>query len=140
MTVLSIGLKGEYSFVVRSEHLASQVKDPTLPQVLATPIMILAMENAALNAIRGHLRPEETAVGILVDVQHLSATPAGQRVTAAAELIKVEGRRLTFSVVAHDEIDEIGRGTHMRSLIDRATFEEQLTKKRARTDRHRSGQ
>ena len=89
-----------------------------LPPVLATPIMILAMENAALNAIREYLEPGESAVGTAVDVRHLAATPLGQQVMAEAEVIEVDGRRIVFAVTARDEVEEIGRGTHERMMID----------------------
>jgi fluoroacetyl-CoA thioesterase len=99
--------------------------------------MILAMESAALNAIRGYLDPSESAVGIAVDVRHIAATPAGQRVTAQAEVTKVDGRRIVFAVTAHDEIEEIGRGTHERMVIDLRRLEQRLEAKRIRspTDR-----
>ena len=89
-----------------------------LPPVLATPIMILAMENAALNAIREYLEPGESAVGTAVDVRHLAATPLGLQVPAEAEVIEVDGRRIAFAVTARDEVEEIGRGTHERMMID----------------------
>jgi fluoroacetyl-CoA thioesterase len=116
--------------MVAPEHLANRFKDPMLPPVLATPVMILIMENAALNAIREFLEPGESAVGTAVDVQHLAATPAGHRVTAEAEVIKVAGRRIEFKVSARDEIDEIGRGTHERMVVDLRRLEQRLAAKR----------
>jgi len=112
------GTRGTYAMRVRPEHLANQFKDAILPQVLATPVMILMMENAALNAVRDYLDPGETAVGTAVDVKHLAATPLGHQVEAQAEVTAVEGRRITFAVSARDEIEEIGRGTHERMLVD----------------------
>lgn len=130
MTAVQIGAKGQFTLVVRAEHLANQVKDPMLPPVLATPVMILAMENAALNAIRGHLEAGETAVGTMVNVLHLAATPIGQRVTAEAEVTGVDGRRLTFAVTAHDEVEEIGRGVHERMLVNLHRLEQRLETKK----------
>jgi fluoroacetyl-CoA thioesterase len=118
MHAIPIGTKGRFTLDVAPQHLASQFKDATLPPVLATPLMILAMENAALNAIRDYLEPGESAVGTAVDIRHLAATPAGQRVTADAEVTEVEGRRIIFAVTAHDETEEIGRGTHERMVVD----------------------
>jgi fluoroacetyl-CoA thioesterase len=83
-----------------------------LPQVLATPVMILVMENAALNAIRPFLEPGESAVGIAVDVEHLAATPVGHDVSATAEVVAVDGKRIDFKVSARDNEEEIGRGSH----------------------------
>ncbi|HEV3410190.1 MAG TPA: hypothetical protein VG095_07840, partial [Chthoniobacterales bacterium] len=63
------GARGEFSLRVSHEHLASQFKDPLLPPVFSTPVMIMMMENAALNALRPFLEPGESAVGTLVNVR-----------------------------------------------------------------------
>jgi fluoroacetyl-CoA thioesterase len=86
MQAIPLRVRGSFTLVVKPENLASRFKDSMLPPVLATPIMILAMENAALNAIREYLEPGESAVGTAVDVRHLAATPVGQQVTAEAEV------------------------------------------------------
>ena len=118
MHAIPLGAKGAFTLVVTPEHLANRFKDAILPPVLATPLMILAMENAALNAIRNYLEPGETALGTAVDIRHIAATPAGQRVTAEAEVIQVEDRRIVFAVAARDDVEEIGNGTHERMVVD----------------------
>jgi fluoroacetyl-CoA thioesterase len=118
MHAIPLGAKGAFTLVVTPEHLANRFKDAILPPVLATPLMILAMENAALNAIRNYLEPGETALGTAVDIRHIAATPVGQRVTAEAEVIQVEDRRIVFAVAARDDVEEIGKGTHERVLVD----------------------
>lgn len=130
MRPIPLGAKGSFSLVVAPQHLASQFKDATLPPVLATPVMIMAMENAALNAIRPFLEPSETALGTAVDVRHLAATPVGQRVRAEAEVTGVEGRRIEFTLSARDETEEIGRGTHERMIVDYERIERRLAGKR----------
>jgi fluoroacetyl-CoA thioesterase len=111
---------------VLPEHLANQFKDAMLPQVLATPVMILIMENAALNAIRSFLDSGESAVGAAIDVRHLAATPVGHDVRAEAEVINVDGKRIEFKVSARDETEEIGNGTHQRIVINLRSFNERL--------------
>jgi fluoroacetyl-CoA thioesterase len=123
------GAKGTFTLRVRPAHLANQFKDAMLPQVFATPMMITAMENAALNAIRDYLEPGESAVGTAVDVRHLAATPVGHDVTAEAEVTGVEGRRITFKVRARDETEEIGSGTHERMVIDLRQLDQRLAAK-----------
>jgi len=103
-----------------------------LPQVLATPVMILIMENAALAAIKPYLDQGESAVGTAIDVRHLAATPVGHDVRAEAEVIKVDGKRLEFKVSASDGMEEIGSGTHQRMVIDLRSFNERLAKKSKR--------
>ena len=129
MRDIPVGAKGTATLLVKPEHLANQFKDAMLPQVLATPMMILLMENAALNAIRGYLDPGESAVGTAVDIQHLAATPVGHQVNAQAEVTKVDGRQIEFKVSASDEHDEIGRGTHRRVAINLDAFNQRLAAK-----------
>lgn len=133
MRVIPPGAKGRFTLVVEPEHLAQHLKDPSLPPVLATPVMILMMENAAFNAIRDYLEPGESAVGTVVNVRHLAATPVGQTVTAEAEVTQVEGRRITFAVTARDEVEEIGAGIHERAVVDLERLTKRLAAKRNRT-------
>src|SRR5438477_897525 len=129
MRPIPLGAKGIFKLRVTPAHLANQFKDAMLPPVFATPMMIRAMENAALNAIRGYLDAGESAVGTAVDVRHLAATPAGHEVTAEAEVTGVDGRRVMFNVSARDEKEEIGRGTHERMVVDLRRLGERLSAK-----------
>jgi fluoroacetyl-CoA thioesterase len=94
--------------------------------------MILAMENAALNAIKPFLEAGESAVGTEIDVRHLAATPVGHDVRAEAEVINSAGKRIEFKVSARDETEEIGSGTHQRTVINLQSFNEHLAKKSKR--------
>ncbi len=129
MRTIPIGAKGTYTLRVTSAHLANQFKDAALPKVFATPVMVTAMENAALNAVRNYLDPGESAVGTVVNIRHLAATPAGHRVIAEAVVTKVDGRRIEFKVSARDETEEIGNGMHERMVIDVARLEQRLAAK-----------
>jgi fluoroacetyl-CoA thioesterase len=132
MRKIPLGTKGTFKMRVLPEHLANQFKDAMLPQVLATPVMILIMENAALNAVRSFLDSGESAVGAAIDVRHLAATPVGHDVRAEAEVINVDGKRIEFKVSARDETEEIGNGTHQRIVIDLRSFNERLAIKNKR--------
>ena len=131
MRQIPLGAKGTSMLRVQPEHLANRFKDALLPQVLATPVMILVMENAALNAMRPYFDAGESAVGTAVDVRHFAATPVGHEVRATAEVINVEGRRVDFKVSASDDKEEIGSGTHQRIVIDLGSFNERLAEKGA---------
>jgi fluoroacetyl-CoA thioesterase len=130
------GTKGTYSFTVADRHLANATdpSDPILLPVLASKEMILAMEFAAMNAMRPFLDPGETSAGIAFDVQHLAATPPGHRVRVEAELVKHEGKRLEFKVSAFDEADQIGSGIHARGVINSAKFAERVKAKIKKAD------
>ena len=132
MRKIPLGTKGTFKMRVLPEHLANQFKDAMLPQVLATPVMILIMENAALNAIRSFLDSGESAVGAAIDVRHLAATPVGHDIRAEAEVINVDGKRIEFKVSARDETEEIGNGTHQRTVINLRSFNERLANKSKR--------
>ena len=129
MKKIPAGTKGEFRLVVAQEHLANRFKDSDLPPVLATPVLIMVMENAALAAIKPYLEPGETAVGTRVDVLHLAATPVGRRVKGKAEVIRVDGRRVEFKVRATDAGEEIGIGTHERMVIKLDKFNQSLKTK-----------
>jgi fluoroacetyl-CoA thioesterase len=129
MRQIPLGTTGTATLRVQPEHLANRFKDAMLPQVLATPVMILVMENAALNAIKPFLDAGESAVGVAVDVKHLAATPVGHEVCATAEVVDVDGKRIDFKVSASDGKEEIGKGSHQRIVIDLRSFNERLAKK-----------
>ncbi|MDQ2961638.1 MAG: thioesterase family protein [Pseudomonadota bacterium] len=129
MQSIPVGAQGSFSLVVTPDLLADRFKDATLPAILATPVMIMIMENAALNAIKPYLGAGESALGTRIDVRHLAATPAGRRVTGEAEVTKVDGRRIEFRIRATDGGEEIGIGTHERMVIDLAKFSERMKTK-----------
>lgn len=130
MDELSVGLTGERNATVLPELTARYMGSGGL-DVYATPAMIALMEAAAVAAIE-HLLPEgQASVGIAVDVEHLSATPVGEQVRAQAEIIDIEGRRVTFEVRAWDDSELIGEGTHTRFVIDLERFMSRLKQSRA---------
>jgi fluoroacetyl-CoA thioesterase len=129
MKSIPVGATGSFSLIVAPDQLANRFKDATLPPVLATPVMIMIMENAALNAIKPYLDAGESALGTRVDVRHLAATPAGRQVSGEATVTAVDGRRIEFSIRAVDGAEEIGVGTHERMVIQLAKFLERFKAK-----------
>jgi fluoroacetyl-CoA thioesterase len=103
-----------------------------MPKVFATAYMVGLLEWACIDAMAAHLDPGEQSVGTGIQVTHSAATPPGMTVTVEVSLTKVEGRRLTFAVRAHDGVDAITEGTHERVIIDRARFDKKLEEKRTR--------
>src|ERR1700693_3102183 len=130
MRPIPVGAKGTYTLRVMPAHLANQFKDAALPQVFATPMMVTAMENGALNAVRDYPEAGESAVATAANARHLAATPVGHQVTAVAEVTKVDGRHIEFKVSARDETEEIGNGTHARMVVDMGRLDQRLKAKK----------
>jgi fluoroacetyl-CoA thioesterase len=104
-----------------------------MPAVLATGYLVGLMEWACIEALRPHLDwPREQSLGTLVNFTHDAATPPGYTVTVDVRVEKVEGRKITFAVSAHDGADRISSGTHERHLIDAAKFSAKVAQKAAR--------
>lgn len=116
-----IGKEFSVSLTVGDEHTALAVGSGSLA-VFATPCMIAALEEAAAACAQAYLEEGETTVGTLMNVEHISATPVGMTVTAAAKLTEVDGRKLVFSVTAVDEVGVIGQGTHERFVVQAEKF------------------
>ncbi len=129
MKEIPVGARGSYSLRVEPRYLASSFKDSILPPVFSTPYLVLIVENAALNAIRQYLEPGESAVGTRVDLRHLVATPVGREVTGHAEVLRTEGRRIDFRIWAVDGQEEIGAGTHERTVVSVARIIEKMAAK-----------
>ncbi len=119
---LQPGIKHQIERTVTDEYTATHVGSGKAA-VLATPVMILFMETAAMEAVQDRLPPGHQTVGVHVDVRHIAPTPVGMKVTVTAELIQAEGRLLTFRVTAQDERETVGTGTHQRAIIDLARFQ-----------------
>jgi fluoroacetyl-CoA thioesterase len=101
-----------------------------MPQVLATGYLVGLMEWACIEALRPHLDwPREQSLGTHVNFSHLAATPPGFTVTVNVKLEKIEGRKLAFSLSAHDGMDLISEGTHERIVIDAARFNAKIEQK-----------
>ena len=127
---LHIGLKGKAELVVGEEHTAPKVGSGRV-HVLATPVMINLIEAAALAAVEHLLPPGQQSLGTHLDVRHYAATPVGMRMSAEAELVKIDGRLLTFRVSAADAVELIGDGTHERVVVTLERFDQRVQKKAA---------
>lgn len=128
MDELKPGLTGQATMVVGTRDTAPRVGSGHV-HVLATPVMIGLMEEAALAAVERLLPDGKQSLGTRMDVSHIAATPVGMKVEAVAELVEVDGRKLTFKVTARDEMDLIGEGTHERVVVTAASFQSRIDEK-----------
>jgi predicted thioesterase len=115
------GLSAEVEITVSETDTAAHLGSGLVP-VYATPALIALMENAAVRTLEGNLPKGQTTVGGQIDVRHLAATPVGMKVRARAELVKVDGRKLTFRIQAWDEAEKIGKADHIRYIVDEDNF------------------
>ncbi|MDE2571187.1 MAG: thioesterase family protein [bacterium] len=111
---------------------AAQAGNPGV-EVLSTPMLLQMIEVAAAQCVTPCLEAGQASVGTAVDVQHIAATPVGMIVRAEAEIVTIEGRRVTFAVAAFDEREKIAEGTHERVIVDRSAFLERVAEKQAPT-------
>ena len=128
LTRITAGLTGSAQLVVGLEHTAPFVGSGRIA-VLATPVMINVIEAAALEAVEHLLPAGHQSLGIHLDVGHVAATPVGLQVIATAEVVRVQGRTITFRVEARDPFEAIGGGTHQRVVVGVARFDERVQRK-----------
>lgn len=116
-----IGMNFTSTVVVTQENSAAALGSGFLP-VFATPAMVALMENAAMKAVAPVLEQGATTVGAEINTTHIKPSPIGATVSATATLVAVEGRKLMFDVEARDEVGLIGKGTHVRFIVDAERF------------------
>lgn len=130
-TRVAPGLTGESSIVVSYAETAAGVgNDPELT-VLSTPHLLLLVEMACYAAVRSALGPDQRIVGNAVTLKHLAPTPIGERVTARATLLAVDGARLVFDVTIDDARERVGEARMESFAVDLARFQRRLARKMA---------
>lgn len=125
---LKVGMTAQVEKVVSEDDTAVRFGSGGV-RVFATPMMIALMESAALNTVDPYLGEDLATVGLSLNVKHLAATPVGMKVTAKAELVSIEEKKLTFRVESYDEQEKIGEGTHERYIIRLSRFLERTGQK-----------
>ena len=100
--------------------------------VYATPRMVSDVEYACRDFLLAHLAPGEDSVGAHVSIDHLAATPLGLRVEINASVVEVDRRKVTFEFTVHDPVEQVGRGKHVRFVVETAKSRERLAAKRAK--------
>jgi fluoroacetyl-CoA thioesterase len=114
---LKVGLKHTTTVTVTDDMTPAHLRSEPL-RVLSTPDMIRLIERTAIEAVQPCLAPGQATVGTRVDVAHLAGTLVGMTVTIAVELTAIDRRKLTFSVDVRDELEQAGKGTHERFIVD----------------------
>jgi fluoroacetyl-CoA thioesterase len=123
--IIKVGMNAERTLVVPVERTVGHFV-PDMPMVYATPMMILEMEIASGDAIRGHLAPGWVTLGTEVDIRHLAAALVGATVRTTAKVIAVERRVIRFEVEAFEGTRKLGEGRHARGLVNLESFNKRL--------------
>jgi predicted thioesterase len=100
--------------------------------VYATPRMVSDVEYACRDYLLAHLDQGEDSVGAHVSIDHLGATPPGLEVTIEARITALDRRRVTFEYSVKDPIEEVGRGVHVRFVVETAKSRERIAAKRVK--------
>ena len=119
--MIEIGLKHTSELTVTDTLTAIKMGSGDMP-VLATPAMMALIENAAMLAVADELPEGCTTVGAHIESSHLKPSKIGDKVTATAEVTKVDGKKIEFKVSAYFGEALLGEGTHLRFIVDRKRF------------------
>ena len=111
-----IGKTNTVTTQVTTKNTAKAVGSGSL-YVFSTPMMVALMEQAACGCFANSLAANETSVGTQVNVAHIAASKVGMEVSATATVTAVDGRKVSFDVVAHEGEKEVGKGTHERFVV-----------------------
>ena len=123
--MIEIGLKHTSEITVTEAVTAIKMGSGDMP-VLATPAMMALMENAVMLAVASELPEGSTTVGGHIESSHLKPSKIGDKVSATAEVIKVDGKKIEFKVSAYSGDTLLGEGTHLRFIVDKERFMSKL--------------
>ena len=127
--MLETGIKGTKTVTVNEANTAKTMGSGTL-DVFATPALIALMEETCWRSVADQLEDGCGTVGTLLEIRHTAPTPIGMDVTCESELVEVDGRRLVFTVQAHDAKGLVGEGRHERFVIQNEKFQAKAKAKR----------
>ena len=99
---------------------------------LASPIMIIFIEQTCMQATDHLLLADQMTVGYNFEIKHLAPTPPEWEVTVDAELIEFDGRMMSYQVTVRDAVGVVGKGQHVRCIVGKEKFHEQLAERRDR--------
>jgi len=119
---LEIGQKFTREMLVTEQNVVSALSDTIKFDVLATPYLVALMEDSCNSNLMPHLDNGYVSVGFHVDIYHTGATPIGMKVWVDSEITEIDGRKITFNVMARDENGDVGFGTHERFIVNLERF------------------
>ena len=126
---LKVGAERQQSFEIDTGRTIEFMGDDM--RIYSTPSMVRDIEETCWTLCQEHLEDGEETVGAHVSVDHLGASLLGMTSKVQATVVNVDGARITLEVEVHDGMDTVGKGKHVRFVIDRDRQMARLDKKRA---------
>lgn len=125
---VAVGDVGKVEWIVKEHMLASSVGSGAV-EVFSTPFLVALAEAAGVEALKDKLEAGNTSVGTSITVNHLNATPLGDKVYAVATVVAIEGRKVSFTFEAFDSVEKIGDGKHDRFVLNAERFASKVASK-----------
>ena len=126
--MLEAGITNTEATMVTEQNTALALGSGTV-EVFATPAMINLIEYTCARSVEDELEAGQTTVGTNLSISHDAPTPIGMEVSCKSELVKVDGRALSFTVEVVDKQGTVGRGTHDRFIGDKERFQSKANAK-----------
>ncbi|MDD2414181.1 MAG: thioesterase family protein [Eubacteriaceae bacterium] len=126
---LKVGMELKKDYTVTRNETAKHIGSGGV-EVLATPMLVNWVENAAYEMAGLCLPDEETTVGVNINLDHMAATPVGMKVRVKVLLKEVDRKKLIYSVEAWDTVQKVAEGTHMRYVVTKTKFMGKVLQKR----------
>lgn len=101
-------------------------------RVYATPELVRDFEQTCRDFLLAHVDAGEDSVGTGISVSHSGATLLGMQVELSITVAKLEGRLVSFDLLAKDGAEEISRGSHTRFVVDVEKLRARLAAKAAK--------
>lgn len=123
--LIPAGSSGSAALVVSDADTALALGSGDV-SVLGTPRVVALCEEAAVAAIVEFLPDGATSVGTNVTIDHLVATSVGATVAATVVVTRVDGRKVSFTLIVREGGEVVAEGTHTRVVVDKDRFERAL--------------
>jgi predicted thioesterase len=108
-------------------------------RVYATPSMTRDMEVTCRDFLMEFLEDGENSVGARIELDHMGPSLLGAQVEVTATVAEIDRRKVEFTFEVRDELDQVGKGRHIRFVVTLDKQRERLEAKRARMTEAKKG-
>lgn len=103
--------------------------DSGVEKLFSTPSLVSMMMEASTGLIEPNLPDGFISVGKSSSVVHEHPSVVGAHVAMKVQIKVFDGYHITLKMTAHDESGLIGRGEHVRSIVNRRWLELKVNKR-----------